>query len=127
MARSFDLDIGGTEYKGSTASAKNQIEMLHIAGRTSLIVALKEGASDMALVAALTQVRFDEIKTLCKLCLGDDLVTRSADNVPVGENLFQDNPQDWYLLLGKVLMENLGPFWQLRQATEGSGAETATH
>jgi hypothetical protein len=43
--------------------------------------------------------------------------------VPVGENLFQDNPQDFYLLVGRALVENLSPFWQLRKATDASSAE----
>lgn len=131
MARSFTVEAGDVEFKGSTAPAKAQIEMLHIAGRTGLIVSLQEGASDMALVVALTQIHPDDFTTLRKLCFvsgKEDLVVRAADNVPVGENLFQDNPQDFYLLVGRALVENLSPFWQLRKATvEGSAEQTATH
>lgn len=127
MARSFTVEAGGVEFKGSTAPAKAQIEMLHIAGRTGLIVSLQEGASDMALVVALTQIHPDDFTTLRKLCFvsgkDEDLVVRAADNVPVGENLFQDAPQDFYLLVGRALVENLSPFWKLRPATVASSAE----
>lgn len=126
MARPFTVESGGVEFKGSTAPAKAQIEMLHIAGRTGLIVSLQEKASDMALVVALTQIRPEDFTALRKLCFvagKEDLVLRAADNVPVGENLFQDSPQDFYLLVGRALVENLGPFWQLRKATDDSSAE----
>lgn len=126
MARSFTVEAGDVEFKGSTAPAKAQIEMLHIAGRTGLIVSLQDDASDMALVVALTQIRTDDFSALRKLCLvagNEDLVVRAADNVPVGENLFQDNPQDFYLLVARALVANLSPFWKLRQATDGQKAE----
>ena len=125
MARPFTVEAGDTEFSGSTAPAKSQIEMLHIAGRTGLIVSLQSEASDMALVVALTQIHPDDFAALRKLCFmsgREDLIVRSADKVPVGENLFQDNPQDYYLLVGRALVENLAPFWQLRKAT----AEVAT-
>ena len=80
MARSFTVEAGGVEFKGSTSPAKAQIEMLHIAGRTGLIVSLQEGASDMALVVALTQIHPDDFTTLRKLCFvsgKEDLVVRT--------------------------------------------------
>jgi hypothetical protein len=126
MARAFTCVAGDVEFKGSTAPAKAQIEMLHIAGRTGLITSIQQGFSDLGLVLALTQIHQEEFAALRKLCFvagKEDLVVRASDNVPVGENLFQDNPQDFYLLVGRALVENLSPFWQLRKATVASSAE----
>lgn len=126
MAREFEAEIGGVLFCGTTAPAKAQVEMLHIAGRTGLIASLRTETSDMALVLAMTQIRQEDFQALRRLCFTSgkvDLVTRAADEVPVAENLFQDQPQDFYLLVGRALLENLGPFWQLRKATGAGEAE----
>lgn len=126
MARTYKITAGGAEYIGTTAPAKAQIEMLRIAGRSGLIAAIQEGSTDMSVVVALTQVHPSDFAELRKLCFesgGEDLVLREADKVPVGENLFQDNPQNFYLLVGRAIGENLGNFWQLRQAIAEAPAE----
>jgi hypothetical protein len=38
---------------------------------------------------------------------------RASDNVPLSENLFQDQVHFFLLLLGRALAENVGPFWNL--------------
>lgn len=115
--RKYTVDIDGTVYTGSTASAKNQLEALHIVGRTGFIAVLKEGTTDMGSVTFLLQIPFTDVKKLIDLVV-KDLITTS-DKVPVAENLFEDDIQNYYLLLSCALKENLINFWKLRrQSTE---------
>jgi len=118
MAREYVVTVGGSEYKGRTASAKSQFEAMHVALRTSLMSILDEDReySDMAVVGFFARVPFEEIQALVRLIVTDHIVRRD-DEVPVAENLFQDNMQDYYLLIYKALCENLGGFWQLHRPT----------
>lgn len=109
--REFSLDIGGKEVKCNTTKAKEQKEALHICLRTQLIVALNCDMSDMGLVSSLASVSFEDSERLAALVLKGNAF---IDGVEVAENLFTDNIQDYYLLLMKMLVENLAPFWRLR-------------
>jgi len=122
MAKEYTIEVGGDSYSGVTASAQAQMEALHIAMRTGIVAAVKEGHSDMGLVAALGGVAWDDLKRLQELVI-KDCIKRESDEVPVGVNLFRDNVQDFYLLIMKALQENLAGFWQLRRQTGAGEAE----
>jgi len=122
MAKEYTVDVGGESFSGVTASAQAQMEALHIAMRTGIVAAIREGHSDMGLVTALGGISWDDLKRLQELVI-KDCVTRESDEMPVGVNLFRDNVQDYYLLLMKALQENLAGFWQLRRQTGAQGAE----
>ena len=127
MARNYELDIGGVIYSGTTAPAKSQAEALHVAMRTGIIAHFKGDPSDMTLAAMFAALDYEDFGKLVRL-LVKDCVQREEDKIPIGENLFQDNIQDYYLLVGQVVKENLGPFWNLRrqtEATEKAAAETS--
>lgn len=121
MARRYTITVGEHDYTGETASAKSQLEALHICLQTSLITALEGDHSEMALVGVFARVPYETVQKLAGLVLVDR-VTRD-DEVPVGPNLFADEPQDWFLLLHYVLRENLQGFWKLRRPTADSAAE----
>lgn len=122
MARQYTVEIDGQRYQGATASAKNQFEALHIAGRTGLVALLKPDAADMSLVTLLLQIPFADVQRLIELLVKGQVV-READNVPVAENLFGDAIHNYYLLLAHALRENLAGFWQLRRPTTEGAAE----
>lgn len=122
MARQYTVEIDGQRYDGTTASAKNQFEALHIAGRTGLVAMLKSDASEMSMVALILQIPFADVQRLVDLVV-KDCITREADNVPVAENLFGDAIHNYYLLLAHALRENLAGFWQLRRPTGAEAAE----
>ena len=117
MARHYTITVGGVDYSGVTASAKNQFEALHLAMRRALVAHFKSEPSDMSLAAAFAGMEFKEVQQLVQLLVAGN-VNREVDEVPVDLNLFADNPQDYYLLIGKVCMENLGAFWNLRRKDE---------
>lgn len=125
MAKQFTIDVGGASYSGTTASAQAQMEALHILMRTGLIASLREEHTDMGLVVALGALSWEDVKHLEALLM-KDCVTRYSDDVPVAVNLFRDNVQDYYLLLMKVVQENLAGFWTLRPRTEGAAAAERT-
>lgn len=118
--RTWEVEIGDHTYSGQTASAKNQFEALHIAGRTGLLAALQGKVSDMAMVGILLQIPLEDVYRLRDLLL-KGLVQRGE--VPVAENLFQDDIQNFYLLLAVTIRENLVGFWKLRRQTEEKSAE----
>jgi len=122
MARQLKLHIGGTEYGGTTAPAKAQEEMLHLAVNVGLISFLSEKnpSGDAELVMALLRAPFDAVQRLTALALrngASDLVLRDDGQgnivLPIGPNLFQDNIQFYYLLVAYVLRENLKGFFAL--------------
>ena len=117
--RNVQIEVGGVEYECNTAPAKNQFEALHIAMRTGIVARIAGETSDMALAAMLGTVSYDDLNRLITL-LVKDCAKRSEDNVEVAENLFQDNIQDYYLLVGRLVKENLAPFWKLRRPTAES-------
>lgn len=121
MAR-FEIEVNGTKYTGETASAQDQYQALHIAANSRLLVGMQESVTDQALVLTLMTLGWVELKKLESL-LVDGLVTRE-DKVPVGDNLFRDDPASYALLVGKVARENLAGFFKLRgQAGDGSAAK----
>lgn len=124
MGRKISLTISDIDYSGMTASAKEQVEMLQIAAQSSLLPALSEGGSDMGLVAIMAALDGMQLTRLKNLCIGGGNIVRTSDGVPVAENLFQDRVHYWLLLLGRVLQENIGPFWQLSEQSE-NGADAA--
>jgi hypothetical protein len=117
--RTVQIEVGGVEYECNTAPAKNQFEALHIAMRTGMVANLQGEPSDMAIVAMMGALSYDDLNRLITL-LVKDCAKRSEDNVEVAENLFQDNIQDYYLLVGRLVKENLAPFWKLRRPTAES-------
>ena len=114
MARTYTVEVGGIEYKGDTAPAKDQFESLHIAMRTGLVAHLRDEPSEMALVAMMGGLTYDDVKRLVQL-LVSNRIQRAEDSVPVAENLFGDNIQDYYVLIGRAVQENLGNFWKLHR------------
>lgn len=117
--RNFTVEVGGVTYQCNTAPAKQQFEALHIAMRTGIIANLTGEPTDMALAAMFGGLAYDDVNRLINL-LVKDCAKREEDNVEVAENLFQDNIQDYYLLVGRMVKENLAPFWKLRRPTEES-------
>ena len=125
MAREYHIEAGGVQYRGNTASAKNQFEALHIGMRTGVVAHLKGEPSEMTLAAMLGYIDYDDLQKLVSLLVKENVV-RDDDSVPVDANLFGDNIQDYYLLIGLVIKENLSPFWKLRRPSEGKAPEKQT-
>ncbi|MBI0520706.1 hypothetical protein F6Q07_21740, partial [Pectobacterium parmentieri] len=106
MGRRIEIEIDGALYTGATPSAKDQLEMLQIATKNSVLPALGDNASDMGLAVALASMDALSLNRLKDLCIKNGKIVRDADSIPVAENLFQDAIQNYLLLLGKVLQEN---------------------
>ncbi|MFC0227402.1 phage tail assembly chaperone [Serratia aquatilis] len=126
MARNIEIDINHVIYCGVTAPAKDQVEMLQIASRSGLLPAISDTVTKMGLVASLAAVDATSFNRLKVLCLTNGKIVRQSDNVPVAENLFQDDAHNFLMLIGRVLKENIGPFWQLSSsegADEGPNSE----
>ena len=113
MARNIELKINDVVYAGTTASAKDQVEMLQIASRCGLLPAISDSVTPMGVVASLAAVDASSLNRLKALCLTNGNVVRQIDSVPVAENMFQDEAHNFLGLIGGVLKENIGPFWQL--------------
>ncbi|RAW93959.1 MULTISPECIES: phage tail assembly chaperone [unclassified Photorhabdus] len=122
MGRKIEVDVNGTIFSGATASAKDQLEMLQIAAKAGILPALSDGSTEMGLAVSLATADASSLNRLKELCIKNGNIVRDADNVPVAENLFQDEVQNYLVLLGKVLKENVGPFWKLSAGSE-NGAE----
>lgn len=127
MAREFDLEVGGMTLRGKTAPATAQHEALHIAMRTSLVVMLSdpEGVSDMGAVATLGGIDYGDVTRLEELLVKGN-VWRAEDDVPVAANLFADQIEAYYLMLFRVVSENLAGFWKLQRPEGGQAVEQAT-
>ena len=119
MGRSINVDINGTNYSGVTAPAKDQVEMLQIAATSGLLPVMSELTKDMGLMVSMASIDTASFNRLKTVCLTNGKIVRDADNVPVAENLFQDETHNFLVLVGRVLKENIGPFWQLSEK-EGS-------
>ncbi|OCA53944.1 phage tail assembly chaperone [Photorhabdus namnaonensis] len=124
MGRKIEVEINGTIFSGATASAKDQLEMLQIAAKEGILPAMSDSSTEMGLAVSLATADTLSLNRLKELCIKNGKIVRDADNVPVAENLFQDEVQNYLVLLGKVLKENIGPFWQLSAGSE-NGAEVA--
>lgn len=72
----------------------------------------------MGLAVALASMDALSLNRLKELCIKNGKIVRDADSIPVAENLFQDQIQNYLLLLGRVLKENIGPFWTLSAGSE---------
>ncbi|WJV60998.1 hypothetical protein PCO87_13805 [Pectobacteriaceae bacterium C52] len=127
MGRKIEVEIDGVMYSGATASAKEQLEMLQIVTRNGILPALGEGSSDMGLAVSLANADALSLNRLKDLCIKNGKIVRDADSIPVAENLFQDQVQNYLLLLGRVLQENVGPFWRLSAGSENGASATATN
>ncbi len=123
MARDYLFIVGETQYKGTTASAKSQMEAMHIALRTGLMAILDEDKeySEMGVVGFFGQVAYEDIQKLASL-LVEGHVIRREDEVPIAPNLFVDFMEQYYLVIYHALRENLGGFWQLRRPNGGQAA-----
>ncbi|EHD21778.1 MULTISPECIES: phage tail assembly chaperone [Brenneria] len=126
MGRKIEVEIDGVTYSGATPSAKDQLEMLQIATKNSVLPALGDSASDMGLAVALASMDALSLNRLKELCIKNGKIVRDADSIPVAENLFQDQIQNYLLLLGRVLKENIGPFWTLSAGSENGASETTS-
>lgn len=120
MGRNIETEINDVTYSGVTAPAKDQVEMLQIASRCGLLPAISDIVTNMGLVASLAAVDSASLNRLKVLCLTNGKIVRQSDDVPVAENLFQDEAHNFLVLIGRVLKENIGPFWQL-SSKEGTG------
>lgn len=134
MARQLKFQIAGVEYGGTTAPARAQEEMLHLAVNVGLISFLsdKNPSGDAELVIALLRAPFEALQRLTALALRNDkadLVLRDDGHgnvvLPIGPNLFQDNIQYYYLLVAYVLRENLKGFFELLPQNAGEQQATA--
>lgn len=117
----FTVEVDGVEYRGETAPATKQWDALHLALNSKLVLGIKEGVSDQALVMMLMSMSRDDLSKLESLLLKDQ-VTRESDGLPVASNLFRDEIQNYALLLGKVASENLKGFYTLRANNGSAGA-----
>ncbi|EPK7771287.1 phage tail assembly chaperone [Klebsiella oxytoca] len=115
MARKIEIQINDVLYIGDTAPARDQLEMLTIASQNMMLPVLAKGVSDMALVAAFSSLNISTIERLKDLVIKKGEFRRSADGVPVAENIFQDEVHLFLLLMGRALEENIGPFWKLNK------------
>ena len=115
MGRKIEITINDVMYVGDTSPARDQLEMLTIASQNMILPVLAKGVSDMALVAAFSSLNISTIERLKDLVIKKGEFRRSADGVPVAENIFQDEVHLFLLLIGRVLEENIGPFWKLNK------------
>ena len=123
MARRIEIQINHEVYVGDTAPARDQVEMLNIASRYNLLPIVRNDMGEMGAVAVIATLEISLIERLKRLCLLGGGVKRSSDNVPVSENMFQDESHLFLLLIAKVLKENIGPFWQLSKNEENHEPE----
>ncbi|MBW5814483.1 hypothetical protein H0I54_14635 [Yersinia kristensenii] len=122
MGRQIEVVIGDTIFHGATSPARDQVEMLQIAAKSGLLPAINPNVTAMGMAASLASVDTMSLNRLKELCFKSGSILRQSDNIPVGENLFQDEAHNYLVLLGQVLRENIGPFWQLK-SEEGRNAE----
>ncbi|MHA7915998.1 hypothetical protein [Alloalcanivorax xenomutans] len=120
--RQYPIEIDDRTYTGTTASAKEQFEALHIAGRTGLAgLLVEEGVKPHSIVVMLISIPYQDLERLRSLLVKDKVI-RDSDEVPVAENLFRDEIHNYYLIIAHAIRENLGGFSKLRRQT---GAPTA--
>ncbi|EKN3457961.1 hypothetical protein [Yersinia enterocolitica] len=122
MGRQIEVVIGDTLFSGATSPARDQVEMLQIAAKSGLLPAINPNVTAMGMAASLASIDMMSLNRLKELCFKNGSIVRQSDNIPVGENLFQDEAHNYLVLLGRVLRENIGPFWQLKSG-EGQNVE----
>ncbi|EMB4322232.1 hypothetical protein RJ492_001204 [Pluralibacter gergoviae] len=123
--RNITVEVLDVEYTGTTAPAKDQVEMLQIAAQAGLMPVISPEVGDFAIMTAVAGTSAGATARLAELCLNNGKFKR-ADGVPVAENLFQDKAHGYLLLIGKVLRENIGPFWSLNSDAKSPAGETVT-
>lgn len=123
MARRIEATVDGVLYEGDTSPARDQVEMLNIASRYNLLPTVRDNMGDMAIVAVIATLDMSLIERLKVLCIGNGKVIRGEDKVPVSENLFQDRPHLFLLLIGRILKENIGSFWLLSSTEKNQPKE----
>lgn len=124
MGRQIEVVIGDTLFRGATSPARDQVEMLQIAAKSGLLPAINPNVTAMGMAASLASVDMMSLNRLKELCFNSGGIVRQSDNIPVGENLFQDEAHNYLVLLGQVLRENIGPFWQLKSGEESERNKT---
>ncbi|CNL14544.1 phage tail assembly chaperone [Yersinia aldovae] len=124
MGRQIEVVIGDTLFRGATSPARDQVEMLQIAAKSGLLPAINPNVTAMGMAASLASVDTMSLNRLKELCFNSGSIVRQSDNIPVGENLFQDEAHNYLVLLGQVLRENIGPFWQLKSGEESERNKT---
>ena len=124
--REFSVEIDGETYEGQTASATKQFEALHICGRTRLVGLITDQVKANSVAVYLLNIPFDDVKSLRDLLLKGSVFKEQSGTdkgLPVAENLFADKIHNYYLLLAKVILENLQGFSELRGQTAAQAAE----
>ncbi|WP_258840718.1 hypothetical protein ACILPN_13285 [Yersinia wautersii] len=97
--------------------------MLQIAAKCALLLAINAAVTEMGLLASLSGIDYSSLNRLKEQCLKNGSIVRQADNVPIAENLFQDEAHNYLVLIGKVLREisalvgNSGPRTKAAQKT----------
>lgn len=79
--------------------------MLQIAAKCALLLAINAAVTEMGLLASLSGIDYSSLNRLKEQCLKNGSIVRQADNVPIAENLFQDEAHNYLVLIGKVLRE----------------------
>lgn len=113
MGRKIEIPINGVMYMGDTSPARDQVEMLSIATQNGLLPYLVKGVKDITVVSGIAGLNTMTFERLKELVIRKGEFKRASDDVPLSENLFQDQVHLFMLLLGRALMENVGPFWSL--------------
>ena len=113
MARKIEIQINSEVYVGDTSPARDQVEMLSIATQNGLLPYLTKNVKDMTIVSGIAGLNTMTFERLKELVIRKGEFKRASDNVPLSENLFQDQVHFFLLLLGRALAENVGPFWNL--------------
>ncbi|TNV22828.1 hypothetical protein FH968_01940 [Buttiauxella sp. B2] len=121
MARKIEITVNNVLYTGDTAPARDQLEILNIISQNSLLPLMDKKVGDMTIAATLSTLNMGATQRLTELAIGKGGIIRSTDTVPVAENMFQDEIHLFLVLLGRVVEENIGPFWQLKPEEKGGG------
>lgn len=115
MGRKIEITINDVLYIGDTSPARDQLEMLTIASQFGLLAGTAKNVGDMAVVTVLSTLNMATIERLKELVLRKGNFKRTLDDVPVAENMFQDEIHNFLLLIGRALGDNIGPFWKLNR------------
>jgi hypothetical protein len=121
MARKIEITVNAVLYTGDTAPARDQLEILNIVSQNGLLPVIDKKIGDMTIAATLSTLNLQAVERLKDLAVRKGGLARASDNVPVAENMFQDEIHWFLVLLGRVVEENIGPFWQLKPEEKGGG------
>ncbi|EOI7382354.1 hypothetical protein [Yersinia enterocolitica] len=101
MGRQIEVVIGDTLFRGATSPARDQVEMLQIAAKSGLLPAINPNVTAMGMAASLASVDTMSLNRLKELCFNSGSIVRQSDNIPVGENLFQDEAHNYWYCWGR--------------------------